>query len=94
MHVGLKTPTLDELLDNVRTTEWFRLGLKLGVNEDDLDVIASDRKLDSSGALTDMLRKWLREHKNPTWRKVVEAMRKIGEVNKAGKLESIFCTLD
>ena len=90
-HAGMNTPTLDQLLDNIRTTEWFRLGLKLGVKLDDLDIIEKDRRLDSSGALMDMLRKWLKEHKNPTWSGVVRAMTEIGEVSKASMLEDKFC---
>ena len=90
-HSGMNTPTLDQLLDHIRTTEWFRLGLKLGVRQDDLEVIESDRRHDSSGALRDMLRKWLKEHSNPMWSVMVRAMKEIGEVKKARSLEQKFC---
>ena len=87
----MNTPTLDELLDNISTTEWFRLGLKLGLTSDELEVIESDKKSDSSGALMAVLRKWLKQSDNPTWRAVVGAMRDIGEVKKARDLEDKFC---
>ena len=87
----MTTPTLVELLDNVRTTEWFYLGLKLGVKQYDLEVIQSDWRLDSRGALTNMLQKWLKEHENPTWTVVVRAMSEIGEVSEARNLEDKFC---
>ena len=87
----MQPPTLEELLDNVRTTKWFHLGLKLGVREDTLDTIERDRKLDANGALVDILRKWLRECENPTWVALVCAMRQIGEINSAKQLEDKFC---
>ena len=86
----MNTPTLEELLDNIRTTEWYRLGLKLGLKEDDLDIIESNRKSDSSGALRDVLKKWRRQSENPTWRVIVQALRDIDEVSAARSLEDKF----
>ena len=90
-NTDMTTPSLDELVDNISTTEWFRLGLKLGLKEDDLDIIDSDKKLDARGALMAVLRKWLRQSDNSTWRAVVQAVRDIGEEKKARDLEDKFC---
>lgn len=81
---------MDELLDNVSTTKWFRLGLKLGLTQDELEIIESDRRLDASEALMKVLREWLRQSEKPTWRAVVQAMRAVGEVRKASSLEDKF----
>ena len=87
----MRQPTLEELLDNVKTVQWHRVGLKLGVQQYDLDVIEKDRSHDTNGALLDMLRKWLRECENPTWGAVVKAMKEIGEVREAKRLQDMFC---
>ena len=87
----MSTPTLEKLVDNVRTTNWFHLGLKLGVKEYDLEIIERDKRLDSSGALMAMLRKWLQICEHPTWGAVARAMRDIGEVRMARSLEDKFC---
>ena len=92
MHlVGIQAPTLENLLDNVRIAKWFHLGVKLGIRQDALEVIERDRRCDTSGALMDMLRKWLQVCEDPTWVALVSAMREIGEGNCAKKLEDKFC---
>ena len=85
-------PTLDELMDHVKTTNWFRLGMKLGVETFDLEVIERNKQLDVEGALQAMLRKWLQSStKDPTWEAVVDALRAINEEELARKLEKKFC---
>ena len=81
---------MEELLDNVKTVKWFRLGLKLGIERYDLDVIESNQKLDAKGALWDVLRQWLKECETPSWEIVIRAMREIGEKNEAKQLEDRF----
>ena len=92
MHLsGIQAPTLEELLDNVKTTEWFHLGLKLGIKQEALAVIQSNKKLDASGALMKVLQKWLQVCEGPTWVAMVAALREIGEGSLAKKLEDKFC---
>lgn len=87
---GTQAPTLRDLVENVRTTQWFRLGLGLGIDRDTLAVIERNRRLDASGALIDVLKAWLRVCENPTWVAVVSALRGIGEGNLARRLEDTF----
>ena len=91
-HSGIRPPTLKELL-SIKTTEWFRLGLELRLEEYDLEIIEKDRRLDASGALRDVLRKWQRQCEDPTWGAVVRALREIGEGREAKRLEDKFCKL-
>ena len=86
-----QAPTLNDLLDNVKTTEWFRLGLKLGIQQDILETIESKR-LDASAALRALLREWLRACEDTTWVAMVTAMREIGEGRCAKKLKDKFCS--
>ena len=87
----MQAPTLENLLDNVKITNWFYLGVKLGINQDTLDAISKNRSSDAIGARTDMLKEWLRACEDPTWVALVAAMREIGEGNCAKKLEDKFC---
>ena len=75
----------------MKTTEWFKLGLKLGVKKFDLEVIEKNKHLDIEGGLEAMLRKWLRSSKDPTWKAVVEALRQLDEEELAQELETQFC---
>ena len=90
---GTQAPTLKDLTDHVKTTAWIDLGRELGIDEDTLAVIQSNRKLDARGALMDVLTKWWRACGDPTciWVAMVAALEKIGEGNLAGRLEKKFC---
>lgn len=69
----------------------MKLGLKLGVEEFDLEVIEKNKMLDAEGALEAVLRKWLAITAEPTWRAVVDALRAIKEIQLATKVEKKFC---
>ena len=88
--LATQPPTLDELMDHVKTTNWFRLGMKLGMETFDLEVIEKDKRSDTAGALAAMLRKWLRTSKDPTWRAVVDALKAINDGQLARKIEKQF----
>ena len=82
---------LDELTDRVKTTEWCKLGQKLGVEEFDLAVIEKDNPQNTQGALAAMLKKWLKITKDPTWREIVDALEAIKEIHLAAELETQYC---
>ena len=56
-------------------TQWYNLGLELGITPDSLYSIklANLRNLDH--CLREMLNEWLREHHQPTWSALAEALR-------------------
>ena len=76
----------------MKTTEWFKLGLKLGMEEFDLDVIRKNNPQNTEGALEAMLKKWLSITEVPTWRAVVDALRAIKNIQLAKNLETQFCS--
>ena len=77
-------------MEDIRTTRWYRLGLELGIDQEDMDIIEDDCKRDAEEALRKTLKLWLKTEE-PTWRKMIAALRKIGENNVACKLEQKYC---
>ena len=89
IHPGQRTPLQQELMDNVKETDWYRLGLEL-IDEDTVNVINRDTALPRiQDKLRELFRVWLES--DPTWRDIVEAERKIGNRRLARKLEEKFC---
>ena len=84
-------PTIGQLVDHVKTTNWFRLGRKLGVEEFDLDVIAKNNPQDAESALETTLKKWYKITAKPTWGAVVDALMAIQEIQLATELKEAFC---
>ena len=83
-------PLLRDLLNDVKTTNWYRLGLELDIDSHSLDIIEVDGvKVDDRLRL--LFQKWLRVCTKPSWRAVVNALRTIGEEALATKLEGCFC---
>ena len=93
LHAGLRRPSQRELLKHVKTTKWYKLGLELKLDEDDLAFIERDDKLDSAVALERVLKKWLEVCEKPTWWTVVNALREVGDRRKARDLQEKFCQL-
>ena len=77
---GINTPSLRELLQKVRTTKWYRLGLELGIDNYKMQVIEADAKNATETALKMVLETWLQISENPVWYDVEKAMRMIDEV--------------
>ena len=83
--------TLRDLLNNVRTDKWYRLGVQLTENVEELNIIKSDHQNDVDGALIDMFNLVLKDNPDLSWQTVVEALQTIGENNKAKRIKETFC---
>ena len=59
------------------TTEWYDLGLQLGLKDSVLKLIRSDH--DTGGHLRMMLSKWLDTDTEASWDKLANALSKIGK---------------
>ena len=81
----LLKPKMKNLIGDVTTTRWYRLGLELGIDEEDMDIIEDVCKSDTEEALRRTFMLWLKT-KRPTWRKMIKALVNIGESNCAHKL--------
>ena len=83
-------PTLNELLDEVKTTKWYRLGLELGVDDYSLAVIQEDTRNSTEKGREEMLKRWLESCERPTWRAVVQGLSVVGDKKLAAKLQDKF----
>ena len=89
------TPTLKELsnaLDSVMN--WYSLGVKLGVEDHELRTIEQNYHGDSERSKLEMLSRWLRHVKPPTWKAVADALYQMGEYTVALKIQTKFGTTD
>ena len=83
-------PKIEDLIDDVKTTQWYRLGLELEISQKEMDIIDEDCKRDTKEALKKTFKQWLKTEE-PTWRQIIAALRKIGENNCARELEQKYC---
>ena len=82
------TPLLKYLsneLDSV--VNWHSLGVKLGLDDDELRIIEHDYRGDIVRCKHEVLSRWLRSTKLPTWKAVVDALQHMGEQAVASKIK-------
>ena len=88
------TPTLKELsnaLDSV--VNWHLLGVKLGLQDHELRTIEQNHRGDGNERCKhEMLGRWLRNAKLPTWKAVVDALQQMGEQAVALDVQAKYCT--
>ena len=88
---GQSPPTLQELMHNVRITDWFHFGLELKIDERTLEEIDRDPSLQRiSDKRKEVFRLWLKKEE-PTWRTVVRALKTINDNRLARDIEKKFC---
>ena len=81
---------MKDLITDIYTTRWYRLGLELGINEKEMNIIREDCKGDAEEALIRTFILWLKTEQ-PTWWKMIAALRRIEENNLAYLLEQKYC---
>ena len=88
----MQTPKQQDLMDNVKTTNWYRLGLELTGDEATMNTIEADIALPRIADKTkEMFRVWLKECDEPTWLVVVDALEKIREKRLSREIKVKFC---
>ena len=87
----VKEPILKDLLNNVVTTKWYRLGLQLTNDETELDIIKEDHGSKTPDALRETFKLCIRRDPELTWQKIVNALREIKENHLARDIEEKFC---
>ena len=91
---------LDEIQEALRTSHfsppnWFPLGLSLGILKPTLDTIEAEHRNNVSRCLLECLSQWLSkadkvvEKGGPTWNSLAIALRNIGEIVSAEKINEI-----
>ena len=87
------TPTLQELSNELSSVQdWHSLGVKLGLNSHELRTIEKDYPGDSLRCKHEMLGKWLKNSKLPTWKAVNDALHVMGEQAVAFKIRMKYCS--
>ena len=79
-------PQLKDLV-LVQTIEWYDLGLQLGIDDTELDVIEKNNRGDLRACRRNMFRAWLRITHSPSYQQLVEALMAVGE----GKEADLLC---
>ena len=71
--------------------KWYDLGLQLELGGHTLHVVESETGKDHSYYLNEMLRVWMeREDPRPSWRAVIEALKKNDETELANRLQEKY----
>ena len=71
----------------IKVTGWYELGLQLGVEDAELEVIEKDNRGDLQACRRKMFRAWLRITPNPSYQQLAEALMAVGE----GKEADLLC---
>ena len=90
---GTQIPLIKDLLADVKTPEWYRLGLELTNDENGMRIIRKDHGHRVQDALEATFNLWLKKTTDPTpsWWGVVDALRRIEENKLAGDIEEKYC---
>ena len=83
---GVSTaPVKPQLKDLVllQTTKWYNLGLQLGIEDTELDVIEENNPKDIDACKRKMFKTWLRITPSPSYQQLVEALQTVGEISEA-----------
>ena len=82
-------PQLSQLI-NIKVLDWYTLGLNLGINAYELDVIRDDNPRDNKACKRTMFRNWLRQDRDATFKKLILALEKMCEFNVASELRKKY----
>ena len=94
LHFSTETKLgIDDLRDVIELTweartQWYNVGLGLGISPDNLDVIHRNSQGDCSVCHRQMFIEWLRNHLQPTWSLLAGALksRLVGMADLAEKI--------
>ena len=83
---GTQGPQMKDLV-LIKVTEWYELGLQLGVEDAELEEIENNNRGDLRACRRKMFRAWLRITPSPSYQQLVEALMAVGE----GKEADLLC---
>ena len=86
MIISESEPTLRELSELPVVDCWYRLGIQLGVTEDDLDTIEQNYPRDAKICRLKMFGSWLGSDTSATYAKLIKALVEVGKPSLAEKL--------
>lgn len=90
---GLRTPTQEELMENVMIPKWYLFALNLLKGDDQtVNMIDSDPALPRiPDKLKEVYRVWLETSEDPTWNTIATTLRKVKNIKMARAIEKDFC---
>ena len=74
----------------IKVTEWYELGLQLGVDDAELEEIEKNNRGDLRACRRNMFRAWLRITPTPSYQQLVEALTAVGEGKEADLLSKKY----
>ena len=86
---GTQGPQMKDLV-LIKVTEWYELGLQLGVEDAELEVIEKNNRGDLKTCRRNMFRAWLRITPSPSYQQLVEALVAVGEDKEADLLRKKY----
>ena len=82
-------PELKVLMD-LQVSNWYRLGLSLGLNSYNLDVIKRNHPGDTESQMCKMFDRWLRTQPDASYQQLIKALRKVGDESVANFLSKKY----
>ena len=86
---GTQGPQMKDLV-LIKVTEWYELGLQLGVEDAELEAIEKNNRGDLKACRRNMFRAWLRITPSPSYQQLVEALMAVGEGKEADLLSKKY----
>ena len=71
---------------HLQVIDWYTLGVELGVNSYDLDIIKKDHPGDTKSQTCEMFKLWLSTQPDASYEQVIKALHKIGHEKLANSL--------
>ena len=78
----------------LRVGDWYRLGLTLNLESDDLDIIEEDHRGEKRKQTRKMFQLWLETQPDPSYEQLIKALRKVGDERVANSLCSKYGKYD
>lgn len=75
------------------SSQWYLVGLHLGVDESELDKIEADNPNDCNSCLVKMLKRWRKMAMPKTWLAVVQTLKLIGDERRAEETRAKYNVL-
>ena len=86
-------PDFHELVERVRTSRWYGLGIQLGLEVNTLEGIKTECGNKMDECRTAMFREWLRTSSDCSRKQLLDALRthSVSEIYVADAYERLFC---
>ena len=86
---GVPTPLVKPQMKDlvlIKTVKWYNLGLQLGIEDTELDMIEQNNPKEIDACKRRMFKAWLRITPSPSYQQLVEALQTVGETSEADHL--------